>query len=968
MPQFINLAGTLLAAFLVIQVVRLLVGTIRIIKMPLWAPLPAAVSRSELGELTPVFDAARFLLERAGYSYICTRRERSLVAVAALPPNYVDVYHHATHNVYAETIIADAPVAGRPFIVTLKSYLSDATVLATTNSALRSWQPSTMRLHECDTGDIAAMGAAHLDQRATLGVACRPACDAALPTVDFATAIASETAAAMLPAMEIEGMVYRRGSVDGEAVFAFRVLPAFKAAWAAQRRYDKLRKKSVAAAKTAQPMEVELLRALGAAQRISLVRTIATLNGLSAPGWLQGASLALSVPAFIAVGVWFWGLQSTLAIGAVIALHEGGHWLAMKIAGFREVQVFFVPGFGGATVGEKHEARPLTHLFVYLAGPVPGLLAVSAMFAYTVANPALMDSPLYPALSAGASAALFINLFNLLPVMPLDGGRVVDLFLFARLPWLRFAFSLASAILIFAGGWRYSLTSMEILGALMLVASRNQFRLAKASNALRKHLPLDSGGRRNQTDAVEDIARFLCQPRYLMWNFGVKLSLASAILPRYLGGTPRWRTSLAGLAIYIAATALPLALIGVAAHAFPTQARNALWHFGMGSMATPRPPPGQAQDVLTDMRSRRAAALASATQEHHMQALKDAIADAQDYEDQEDALRLSRLYFRESAALPPPSREHADAILTLVMSSDLDAHEGNPDFSMRSGVEMLKDAEQIERSRVHKEQSKDDQMELAAILNEQSTIDGDNATVAIQQEIVDLYQATVPANDARLNYARSRLARALDRAGQAEAAESQLRANLSAVEPSTPGSELHTMMVWQADAQLASLLVEHNKLDEAKQLVNAAIPTLGNKWETARAQKILWLIAHKQGDWAEAKRQAEALVTTKKIAAAATDGNWLSRHLSSRPQVRRDKASSLMLIEASRRLGDDQTANLLVRQLRDEDAKLVQKPQQSLLCHFIDNEIAGPEAEFKRALDDIERSEFECAAPTQHVN
>lgn len=968
MTQFINLAGTLLAVFLLLQFVRLFVGTIRIIKMPLWAPLPTAVSRSELGELTPVFDAARELLERAGYSYIGTRRERSLVAVAGLPPNYADVYHHATHNVYAETIVADAPVSGRPFIVTLKSYLTDATVLTTTNSALRSWQPSTTRLHECETGDIAAMGATHLDQRALLGVACRPSHDAAHPTVDFATAIASEVAAAMLPAMVIEGMVYRRGSVDGEAVFAFRVLPAFKAAWAAQRRYDKLRKKSAAAAKTAQPMEMGLLRALAAAQRISLVRTIATLSGLSAPRWLQGASLALSVPAFIAVGAWFWGLQSTLAIGAVIALHEGGHWLAMKIAGFREVQVFFVPGFGGATVGEKHEARPLTHLFVYLAGPVPGLLAVSALFAYTVANPALMDSPIYPALSAGASAALFINLFNLLPVMPLDGGRVVDLFLFARLPWLRFAFSVASAILIFTCGWRYSLTSMEILGALMLVASKGQFRLAKASNAFRKQMPSPSGAERSQAAAVQDIANFLCQPRFQTWNFGVKLSLASAILPRFLGGTPRWRTSLAGLAIYIAATALPLALIGLAAHAFPTQARSALWHFGIGSTSSPRRAPAQAQDVLTDVRSKRAAVLASATPERRMQALKEAIADAQDYEDQEDALRLSRLYFRESAALPPPSREHADAILTLVMSSDLDAHEGNPDFSMRTSVEMLKEAEQIERSRVHKEQSKDDQMELAAILNEQSMMDGDSATVAIQQEIVDLYQSTVPANDARLNYARSQLARALDRAGQAEAAESQLRANLSAIEPTARGSELHTMVVWQADAQLASLLVEHNKLDEAKQLVNAAIPTLRNKWETARALKILWLIAHKQSDWAEAKRQAEALFATKGIGVAATDGNWLSRLLSSRPEVPRDKTSILMLIEATRKLGDDRAANLLVKQLRDEDARLVQQSQQTLLCRFRDDEVAGTVTEFKRVLDEIERREFECAAPTQHVN
>ncbi len=39
---------------------------------------------------------------------------------------------------------------------------------------------------------------------------------------------------------------------------------------------------------------------------------------------------------------------------------------------------------GAATSGEKHDADPLTHLAVYLAGPVPGLLLAMGAFCWLV--------------------------------------------------------------------------------------------------------------------------------------------------------------------------------------------------------------------------------------------------------------------------------------------------------------------------------------------------------------------------------------------------------------------------------------------------------------------------------------------------------------------------------------------------------------------------------------------------------
>jgi len=575
MQSILNLSLTLLAVFALIRFVRLLTGTLRLIKMPLWAPLHTAVPRGELGELAPIFDSARIRLEQGGYTYLGTRRERPIVAIPGLPAIYVEGYYHAAMNIHAEATIADMPAPGRATVTSLRSDLDDGTVLLTTNNPLHAWQAPTTRLHECDTSDIDRMTAAHVDQRATIGVSCSVPQDPAQTGVKRA----ADLALAMLPGMEQANEVYRSATIGNESVYRFHSGYALNAAWKAQRRYDKVRKKIACTARTAAAIDPVLLAALFAAQRAGLVRTIGTLRGLSAPRWLQGASLLFSIPAFLGVGAWLWGWQSSCAIGVVIAFHEGGHWLAMKIAGFREVQVFFVPGFGAATVGEKHDAAPITHLLVYLAGPVPGLLVATAFFLYTVVDPDFMFIATYPMLSIGASAALFINLFNLLPVLPLDGGRVVDLFLFGRFPWLRFAFGVASALLIIAFGWRYQLTSMEVLGVIMLIASPFQFRLAKVSALWRSEAAAQSAIETVPADAIAEIVGFLSGPRFIMWNFATKLSLATAMLPRRLGATPGWRTSIGGLAIYLASIAIPLAAIGLAASSFPQQARNALRHF-----------------------------------------------------------------------------------------------------------------------------------------------------------------------------------------------------------------------------------------------------------------------------------------------------------------------------------------------------------------------------------------------------
>jgi len=109
----------------------------------------------------------------------------------------------------------------------------------------------------------------------------------------------------------------------------------------------------------------------------------------------------------------------------VLLFHELGHLAAMKILGYRDVRMFFVP-FLGAVIAAKSMGRDAAaEARVGLAGPVLGSIATLIPLAVWLAT----GSEFWRAL---AYVGFLINLFNLLPVLPLDGGRAMA----ALSPWI----------------------------------------------------------------------------------------------------------------------------------------------------------------------------------------------------------------------------------------------------------------------------------------------------------------------------------------------------------------------------------------------------------------------------------------------------------------------------------------------------------------------------------------------------
>lgn len=111
-----------------------------------------------------------------------------------------------------------------------------------------------------------------------------------------------------------------------------------------------------------------------------------------------------------------WGLPFAAAIVAGIYIHEMGHVAELRRRGLSAGAPMFIPGFGALVRLRQHVSTPSEDARIGLAGPLWGLGAALVAFGIAIGT----GSKFW---SAVAHTTAFINLFNLIPVWQLDGGR-----------------------------------------------------------------------------------------------------------------------------------------------------------------------------------------------------------------------------------------------------------------------------------------------------------------------------------------------------------------------------------------------------------------------------------------------------------------------------------------------------------------------------------------------------------------
>lgn len=131
-------------------------------------------------------------------------------------------------------------------------------------------------------------------------------------------------------------------------------------------------------------------------------------------------SLISFIVFFLAIG-WILRYQWLLAflVCASLAIHEYSHCLAMIIKKIPVKAVIFIPFMGAVAIGGGKRAwTKKEECFIAAAGPIMGYL--SALPVYLLGETS--GNPVY---SQAVYYIVIINLFNMLPVSPLDGGRIV---------------------------------------------------------------------------------------------------------------------------------------------------------------------------------------------------------------------------------------------------------------------------------------------------------------------------------------------------------------------------------------------------------------------------------------------------------------------------------------------------------------------------------------------------------------
>lgn len=125
-----------------------------------------------------------------------------------------------------------------------------------------------------------------------------------------------------------------------------------------------------------------------------------------------GGSFFLS----LAIYAMFWGWKFGLVFVLMILAHELGHYVAIRNYGLPARLPMFVPFIGAYTMGGVPQSLE-DDAYIALAGPLTGLGVCAVCFGYGYET---HDTFWYMAAYVGA----FINLFNMVPAMPFDGGRV----------------------------------------------------------------------------------------------------------------------------------------------------------------------------------------------------------------------------------------------------------------------------------------------------------------------------------------------------------------------------------------------------------------------------------------------------------------------------------------------------------------------------------------------------------------
>ncbi|MES2583026.1 MAG: site-2 protease family protein [Pseudomonadota bacterium] len=547
--------GLIVLLALVTLVTAGLVVAVRRLTHMRWQPVRShPVARDDVpASIRATLDRPAAELAQLGFAYRYSGVTNKMLVTLQNEPVFFDVYQHCDRHTHAMVSPSPVPEPQQPCMLQLITCLDDGNNWLTLNRS-RHYSPIDLaRWHTVDDYLPQWTQAWHRHLQRVQSTRA-PIC---LDAVEVHRRL-RQAFEDLVPQLQQQGKVvpvpgshgHFRLTTLAAAQMAVKVLGGqLRAAWSA----PTAKANSTPDAQAALPTQQQGLDADLRAFQDQLATSRATTSS-SKSKWI---TFAVTAVLFLLVGgLWFsWAFVPIVL--AVVALHEGGHYLAMKLTGFRNVSVFFVPGLGGLATGEKATATPFEKLFVYLAGPVPGIAL--AGIAFWASASGYWTGPGW--LTEFLVASLVINYLNLLPLMPLDGGRVLETLVFARHPRLRFGFAAICCALLFGLGTLLDDTVLRVVAVLIAFGLPYQWRRMQLDLAV----PRDGNAALDEPQALQSIFGALQQARFQSWSFAKRTAAATALLPELMGRRASATESVVGVVIYTLCLLAPLGAAFVAA-------------------------------------------------------------------------------------------------------------------------------------------------------------------------------------------------------------------------------------------------------------------------------------------------------------------------------------------------------------------------------------------------------------------
>lgn len=222
--------------------------------------------------------------------------------------------------------------------------------------------------------------------------------------------------------------------------------------------------------------------------------------------------LVLSLALFLSLGLARATFGLLVCVTVTVFVHEMGHVVAMKIYGYKNIKMLLIPWFGGLASGEPTEQDAYKTAMVVAFGPFLGLVSVFLAICLAIA----LRSPW---IVRYAIVAWYINVFNLLPITPLDGGYFVNEAILARYPRAQRVFRWVAVAVLVLLALRWNSILLGCIAGYVFIIRDYRFKMAVLLAQLRRVGGIQEGDLDEEKVAflrakIEEAMPFLATPRY----------------------------------------------------------------------------------------------------------------------------------------------------------------------------------------------------------------------------------------------------------------------------------------------------------------------------------------------------------------------------------------------------------------------------------------------------------------------